>query len=992
MATRNAIYDGPTLVGYERQDGAIVAEDCAQGATLASWLDDGVPGVVGTIDGDVVTDKPAVIPPNDELFGLALLEHFEEIGWEVRKEEDEGPEAIPAGDGSKARVDELIAGRMAMRAFCPTGEGGGIDNSCSPLGGGGGGPPGSLSGVNISKWNPNHASAKAATAKIDSWEKMALAGDIEGLLKAAPKYGPNPNSYQKKTLEAHANLVKKYTTDKATQPTPQQTTPEEKSSGIASMEGWNKIGPQLGSNQGGTYLAPDGTKFYVKFPKSEGHAHSEVLASKLFEAAGANVSDLQMVKMGDKLGVASKWVDGGKPINLSDAEQRELAQSSFAVHAWLGNWDAVGTGTTDNIKIIGEGADAKAMATDVGGSLMYRAQGALKEPGAFGDEVQEWNTLRNPSLNPGGAKLFAEMTPQQLAESAAKVAAISGGTIKTLVDKHMAGADPAERAAMVNVLMNRRDKIAELGKAYATATEEKPQISDDEAYEEAGGDAAASESNPPAETTTQITIKPPSHATIVAAQEANEGDPDYDPFSESHKLNQQSSEVADSHMLMFSEGDLTEVDLLAMGYQLDVVQAAVNEKIGAANQTSDSGVTVTLPNGQKIEAIPPAAPAIPPPKVITSPTNAFHQKKLDMIFELAQEQDLAALLEMKTNANAKNPYSKMIHKYKLQVIEALKAGGVVVEGNEEAIAEAAKATKTAVVPKVNPALFPSKPQFVSSNQAQVKENQAIVDVIHELANKGDLSALQYVKLTGSPKLQQYHAEMVAALSEQLVPPPAAVPVSGKLKELAAKIPLAAGHGSQKVGKWLVVGDAGAIPEDLPTGVFGGVKAAWASGVAKYNTLVGKLKSAIYSYTGGGYHSINEALRSGTNDAKALAAAEAVMKIAEPLQPGMVLSRKHGGVGYAQLKGMVGKVLQDKAIMSTSTKDSVWSGSVQWELTVGHGVRGVPAKDFSASGTGESEVILPPNTRIMVTKVDKSGTTVKAKAVILPTHDSQCCPP
>jgi hypothetical protein len=61
------------------------------------------------------------------------------------------------------------------------------------------------------------------------------------------------------------------------------------------------------------------------------------------------------------------------------------------------------------------------------------------------------------------------------------------------------------------------------------------------------------------------------------------------------------------------------------------------------------------------------------------------------------------------------------------------------------------------------------------------------------------------------------------------------------------------------------------------------------------------------------------------------------------------------------------------------------------LTVGPGVKGVPVKAFSKFPS-EREVILPPNQRIMVTRTEKKGAQVVIHAVVLPTLDSQCCPP
>lgn len=228
---------------------------------------------------------------------------------------------------------------------------------------------------------------------------------------------------------------------------------------LGSIDEWPQTGSQKGSNPGGRFKAPDGSEWYCKFPASEDHVKNEVLAAKLYEAAGVKVPELRTVSKGGKLGVASRWVDGvskGSPAELSAAAG---AFEGFAVDAWVGNWDAVGM-ATDNLLIEKGGA---AVRIDVGGALLFRAQGAPKGA-AFGTEVGEIDSLRGKSLDPAknnaqAAAVFGKMTNLQVAQSAARVLAISQEEIESACSTFGPGS-VADRAALAKKLLMRRAYMA----------------------------------------------------------------------------------------------------------------------------------------------------------------------------------------------------------------------------------------------------------------------------------------------------------------------------------------------------------------------------------------------------------------------------------------------------------------------------------------------------------------------------------------------------
>lgn len=225
-----------------------------------------------------------------------------------------------------------------------------------------------------------------------------------------------------------------------------------------SMDDWQQTGPQGGSNPGGKFKAPDGTEYYCKFPENEDIAKSEVLAAKLYAAAGLAGQDAQLVTKGGKVGIASKWVDVKKGKTTAALAKAPDAQGGFAVDAWLGNWDVVGLGY-DNLQI---GADGKAVRVDAGGSLEYRAQGSKKP---FGNHVDEIDTLRDSVKNPQAAAIFGKMTQADIAASVAKVAAVSDSDIWNLVQKFGPGSYDDKKAMAATLIARKADLLAKYPKA-----------------------------------------------------------------------------------------------------------------------------------------------------------------------------------------------------------------------------------------------------------------------------------------------------------------------------------------------------------------------------------------------------------------------------------------------------------------------------------------------------------------------------------------------
>ena len=255
----------------------------------------------------------------------------------------------------------------------------------------------------------------------------------------------------------------------------------EESTDMYDMDGWKKVGPQLGSNEGGFYEDADGNRYYVKVPKSDLHAENETLASALYRALGINAAEIYMGSGPDKkkktLSPDIKDSKQDFSEKLNDKEYLAKVQEGFAVDAWLANWDVAGL-TFDNVMTDGDGNPVR---VDPGGALLFRAQGAPKGT-YFGNEATELDTLRNKSMNPQSAKVFGSMTEEQQKDSAAKLLDISHDDIDLLVDSIIS--DQEKGQEIKDKLKARRQYILDrygLSSEDTSITIENNKIEDDDA-------------------------------------------------------------------------------------------------------------------------------------------------------------------------------------------------------------------------------------------------------------------------------------------------------------------------------------------------------------------------------------------------------------------------------------------------------------------------------------------------------------------------------
>ena len=213
----------------------------------------------------------------------------------------------------------------------------------------------------------------------------------------------------------------------------------------------------------GVMLKDEKDKVWIVTPaQSENHARNQFLAANLYNFVDTAVQQTDLVEIdSDKMpgasGVGVKTEHAPGATSLIDAmkmnsKTKKLVNESFAIDAWLGNWDAVGIGY-ENITVDKFGTPKR---TNVGGSLLYRANGQPKGA-AFGDKVTEIDTLRNPHMNAASAKIFADVTDDDIRAGVAKIEGLSPATIDFIVEQ--SGFTGDEAASLKSRLKARRQDL-----------------------------------------------------------------------------------------------------------------------------------------------------------------------------------------------------------------------------------------------------------------------------------------------------------------------------------------------------------------------------------------------------------------------------------------------------------------------------------------------------------------------------------------------------
>lgn len=229
---------------------------------------------------------------------------------------------------------------------------------------------------------------------------------------------------------------------------PKLSNAQKKARGTISIKNWTQVGGQRGSNAGGTFKDPKGVEHYVKQPSTLLHAENEVLASRLYNLAGVQTPD---INLGDENGQAR--IVSTIRTDLSPIDGYDL-KYTFVANAWLGNWDAMLNNNTQLDK------NGKAVIIDTGGAMLFRAQGSRKGTGGstpFGNTVGEMDTLRDRSVNPSAARVFADLDADQIKRQVDKLKQISADEIRKTVSTMIS--DMTEADSLANTLIARQQDI-----------------------------------------------------------------------------------------------------------------------------------------------------------------------------------------------------------------------------------------------------------------------------------------------------------------------------------------------------------------------------------------------------------------------------------------------------------------------------------------------------------------------------------------------------
>lgn len=332
-----------------------------------------------------------------------------------------------------------------------------------------------------------------------------------------------------------------------------------------------------------------------------------------------------------------------------------------------------------------------------------------------------------------------------------------------------------------------------------------------------------------------------------------------------------------------------------------------------------------------------------------------------------------------------------------------------------------KAAKAKKAPVFDPSKINEPPNFLnwggsgkpgpSSKDFLNEANHKAAQAIFEAAKTGDVGAVKgleaptFDKNTGavighksvvehpSQHIKGYAQQVINEINFQMNPPKQFRFDGGHpLHSLNASYPPFTGQlqadAVSKVGKFITLGDPGVLSVEslgLPKITHKAGLLTASTYAAAAQAAIAKMpetqRQAVQAYTGSSYHTMNSSLWAGNPVGKAKAAAEALHTLGHDIAPGTVLSRKisvHGD-DLHQILGSTGKVLQEPAIMSTSIRPSSWSGNVHLKLHVGPGVKGLwvghgskPGGGALSVNSGEDELVLPPNTRILILSVKKGG--------------------
>jgi hypothetical protein len=161
-------------------------------------------------------------------------------------------------------------------------------------------------------------------------------------------------------------------------------------------------------------------KLYVrKKGNSPDHLREEFAADQAYRAAGADVPRAILHETPAGPVKLAEFIEGRSLADfLAKASPQEVTETlgrlrkGFATDAVLANHDVVGL-SLDNVLVDIKGVPWR---IDNGGSLRFRAQGAPKSTAVWNAMVGEIDSLRDATINPQTARVFAELTELEIEE------------------------------------------------------------------------------------------------------------------------------------------------------------------------------------------------------------------------------------------------------------------------------------------------------------------------------------------------------------------------------------------------------------------------------------------------------------------------------------------------------------------------------------------------------------------------------------------------
>jgi ElaB/YqjD/DUF883 family membrane-anchored ribosome-binding protein len=159
-----------------------------------------------------------------------------------------------------------------------------------------------------------------------------------------------------------------------------------------------------------------GNKYVSKAGNSEKHIENEYHANNLYASVGLDIPDIALKNVNGQKKQLAKLIDGTVLGDfLSKASPTEVntikkeLRKGFMYDAILANWDVVGM-SKDNIIVSKEG---KPFRIDNGGSMIFRAQGGLKD--FKGGLPLELNSMRDTAKNPSAGAVYGGMSNDDVA-------------------------------------------------------------------------------------------------------------------------------------------------------------------------------------------------------------------------------------------------------------------------------------------------------------------------------------------------------------------------------------------------------------------------------------------------------------------------------------------------------------------------------------------------------------------------------------------------